>query len=118
MSEKRYAHEVVPHPQEREMKPLEYLARYHYAQAQGWVAAVLGSGGDEIDRLAVAQFLGHAHLGLLHDALAQGIEGQEAADWAAHRHHAESAEIVWERGDHYGVDMDSIKAYEGRECHE
>ena len=111
-----YAHELVPHPDEGETKPLDYLARYHYAQAQAWhlaFADVIDDPGPRLD-FALGQYLRHAHLALLHDALAQGMGGQEAADWASQRNHSESAEWIWERGVAYGLDPDQIRPYRVR----
>lgn len=113
MSEKKYAHEIIPHPEEGEAKPLDYLVRYHYAQAQGWhlaFAEVLDEPGPRFD-LALSQYLHHAHLGFLHDALHQGWAGQAAVDWVADRNHSESAEWVWERAIECGLSPDEIKPY-------
>ncbi|AIY17762.1 hypothetical protein GUY44_07040 [Pimelobacter simplex] len=118
MPETRYAHEIEPHPGEGETVPLDRLVRYHYAQAQAWHLAFAEVVGDQevgarLD-FALGQFLGHARSAFLLDALAQGLAGQEAADWASVRNHSESAEIVWERAVHYGLNPDEIRSYETR----
>lgn len=116
-TELKYAHEIVAHPDEGEAKPLDYLVRYHYAQAQAWhlaFAAVIAEpemDGARLD-LALSNYLGHSHLAFLHDALAQGLAGQEAATWASELCHSESPELVWERADHYGINPDEIRPYE------
>ena len=113
MTEKKYAHEIMPHPEEGEAKPLDYLVRYHYAQAMAWhltFADVLDSPGPRFD-LALSQYLHHAHLGFLHDALRQGMDGQEAVGWVADRNHSESVEWVWERAVACDLNPDEIKAY-------
>ena len=113
---RHYAHEKYPHPKEGEAKPLAYLVRYHYAQAQAWhlaFADVIDDPGPRLD-VALSQYMGHARTAFLLDALAQGMCGQEAADWASERNHSESAELVWERADFYGVGPDEIKPYKIR----
>jgi hypothetical protein len=104
----KYAHEIARHPGEGEAFPLDDLARYHYAQAHAWYLAM--DGGSDFS-LALTKYLGHSHLALLHDALAQGLSGQVAADWASVRHHSESAELVWERAVIYGLDPTEIRPY-------
>lgn len=108
---KKYAHQIVRHPEEGEALPLNHLVRYHYAQAQAWHLSFV----DALDSMnfdwPLSQYLGHSHLAFLHDALAQGLNGQEAADWASRRCHSESAELVWERAAAYGLDPDAIRAY-------
>lgn len=116
MSDQKYAHEIVPHPDEGESRPLGTVVRYHYAQALAWHLAFaevirVGELGPRLD-FALSQYLSHTHLAFLHDALAQGLADQGAADWAAVRIHPESPELVWERAVHYGLDPDEIRAYE------
>lgn len=110
MTDLKYAHEIVPHPEEGEVVDLPILVRYHYTQAQAWHLSFAESINGDFD-FPLSQYLGHAHLAFLHDALLQGLSGQEAADWASVRHHSESAELVWERADHYGINPDQIRPY-------
>lgn len=113
MTEKKFAHEIVAHPEEGEAMPLDYLVRYHYSQATGWHLAfgeVLNESGPRFD-LALSQYLHHAHLAFLHDALHQGLAGQEAVDWVSVRNHSESAEWTWERAVACGLNPDEIKPY-------
>lgn len=118
MPETRYAHQIEPHPSEGETLLLDRLVRYHYAQALAWHLSFAETIAETIDGprmdYALAQYLGHSHLALLHDALAQGLTGQEAADWASRRHHSESVEIAWERAAHYGLNPDEIRPYATR----
>jgi hypothetical protein len=114
----KYAHEVIPHPEEGETAPLETLVRYHYAQAEGWIKAfsdAIGASdyGPAGADFTLASFMGHMHRALLFDALAQGLTGQAAADWANTRNHSESAEWIWERAAAYGLDLEAtpIRAY-------
>src|SRR3546814_8474653 len=87
------------------------LVRYHYSQAQAWHLsfseaigeAAYGAAGADF---TLSQYLGHAHRALIFDALAQGLVGQEAADWSSVRNHSESADWIWERGAHYGLNPD------------
>lgn len=116
--EPKLAHEIVPHPDEGEKAPLETLVRYHYAQAEGWIKAfsdAIGAGdyGPAGADFTLASFMGHIHRALLLDALAQGLVGQEAADWASERNHSEAAEWIWERAAVYGLDLEvtPIRAY-------
>ncbi|MEV5001967.1 hypothetical protein [Nocardioides sp. LML1-1-1.1] len=116
----KYGHEIEPHPCEGETAPLGRLVRYHYAQAIAWHRAFAETitGASQAERgqidFTLAQYLGHAQLAFLHDALHQGLASQEAADWASVRNHSESAELVWERAVHYGINPDEIRAYETR----
>lgn len=114
-ADKKYAHEIVRHPDEGETLPLHHMVRYHYAQAQAWHLAFADAvSANQHSDLALSQYMGHSHLAFLHDALMQGRTGQDAADWASERNHSESAELVWERGAIYGLDPDSIRAYAWR----
>lgn len=110
-----YAHDVEPAPPVSEPHPLAALVRYHYAQSQGHWLAFLGL-IQARDYAAIdgplERFLLNARLAFTYDALAQGMTGQDAADWASVRMHDEAAEITYERGLAAGVDMDAIRAYE------
>lgn len=117
-TEAKYAHQVIPHPDEGEKAPLETLVRYHYAQAEGWIGAFsdainAGDYGIKGADFALASFMGHMHRALLFDALAQGLSGQAVADWAGERNHSEAAEWIWERAAVYGLDLEAtpIRAY-------
>lgn len=112
----QYAHQIVPHPEDGEAAPLTELVRYHYAQAIAWhlaFAEAVAADPGGID-FPLSQYIGHAHLALLHDALAQGLIGQESADWASTRNDSESCEWIWERGVACGLNPDEIRAYEWR----
>ena len=117
-TKRRYAHELFPHPDEREARPLAVEVPYLYARAIG-----LGIWGtDWFDVLDRKDDSSHAamertnslvqatHLALLADALAQGLAGEEAWAWATERNDPEG-EWRAERAEHYGVPIDQIKPY-------
>jgi hypothetical protein len=109
---KKYAHEIIRHPDEGETLPLIHLVRYHYAQAQAWHLTFADAvSANQHSDLALSQYMGHSHLAFLYDALAQGRSGQDAADWACKRNHSESAELVWERAAAHGLNPDEIRPY-------
>lgn len=117
MTDLKYAHDIEPHPEEGEAVPLETLARYHYAQAQAWhlaFADAIGTDGMPAADFPLSQYLGHSHRALIFDALAQGLNGQEVANWSSTRNHSESAEWIWERGVVYGLNPEEIRPYEWR----
>lgn len=113
MSGKRYAHAIAPHPEEGQATPLRELVRYHYAHATAWHLAfseVIDDPGPRLD-LALSQYMSHIHSAFLYDALAQGLSGQDAADWASTRSHGESAEWIYERAEVYDLDPDEVLPY-------
>lgn len=114
-TKRRYAHELYPHPEEGEVRPLAVEVPYLYARAIGF--DVQGTdwmddrtpegyrrGGDRTRAMVDAR--GRA---LLADALLQGLAGDEAWQWAELRNSPEGVEWVWQRAHHYGVDPDKIK---------
>lgn len=112
----QYAHEIVPHPEEGEAVELAVLVRYHYAQALAWHLAFADAIATDLTAIdfPLSQYLRHAHLAFLHDALSQELGGQQAADWASVRTHSESAELVWERAVKNGLDPEHVKPYRWR----
>ena len=110
----KFAHEIVPHPAEGETRPYWITVRYHYAQAIAWhyaFAARIGETWTAESDFALSQYVGHSHLALLYDALSQGRDGQEAADWVAYRTGSESPEFIWERALSHGIDPETIRPY-------
>lgn len=113
-TKRRYAHELYPHPDEWEVRPLEVEVPYLLARAAGfdvegtnWTAATPREIGDRF-----GLHLLQARTAFLADALLQGMAGQDAWTWAAQRCDGDSvAEFVWERCAAYGVDIDQIKPY-------
>ena len=119
-TKRRYAHEIYPHADEGELRPLDVDVPYYYARATG--LSVFGTGwhdapwrDDEWARLAAGQrtelLIAHRHIALLADALKQGLAGQEAWDWAADYLWDETGECVGDRAEHYGIPFDRIKPY-------
>ena len=119
-TKRTYAHELYPHADEYETRPLSVEVPYLYAQAvghrvggTGWSSAF----GNE-NRWAAEAAIGRTialiearHKALLADALLQGMCGDEAWAWADARASDEEGEIAWERAVHYGVTVDQIKPY-------
>lgn len=92
---RRYAHELYPHADEFETRPLETEVPYLYARAWGilptgtsWFAMGAPDQPDTTRQLAAArtvEFVTAAFLAFLADALHQGLAGQDAWDWANER---------------------------------
>lgn len=114
---RRYAHELYPHPAEDEVRPLSVDVPYLYAQAIGY--EVEGTSWFDFEppeqRRAAADrtmaLLRQRELALIADALLQGLTGDEAWVWAQERAAEESGEWIGERSEVYGVDYDAIKPY-------
>jgi hypothetical protein len=125
-TKRKYAHELYPHPEEAEVRPLEVEVPYLYAQAvafnvwgTGWFDAFPGGHEKGSTEYVVAAqmttgrtllLIAHRQRALLADALLQGLSGQEAWEWAESRVD-ESGEWACERAEHYGVDIQAIKPY-------
>lgn len=118
MSTKRkYAHELYPHPEEDEIRPLTVEVPYLYARAIGF--DIHGTNWMKLADARLREAGVRTHLmiaergkALLADALLQGLSGDEAWRWAEERNNPEGAEWVWQQAVHYGVDPDLIKPYE------
>lgn len=116
-TKRRYAHELYPHAEEYETRPLAVEVPYLYAQAAG--LQTHGTSwfdlreGEEL-KLSVARTVEMAqtrHMAFLADALLQGMTGNEAWAWADERAWDYSGEWLYERAAKYGVDPDQIKPY-------
>lgn len=111
-TKRRYAHELYPHGEEFEVRPLEVEVPYLYARAIGF--DVQGTswfedrGRTAVDR--TNQLLDSRHIALMADAMHQGLTGQDAWAWAETRMD-ESGEWVYQRAAHYGVKPELIKPY-------
>ncbi|MEV4991252.1 hypothetical protein [Pseudarthrobacter sp. LMD1-1-1.1] len=107
-----YAHELYPHGNEWEVRPLEVELPYLFARAIGF--DVQGTGWFDTDiqlrGARTAQVLDARQIALMADAMQQGLTGQEAWDWAEQRMD-ESGEWIYERAVHYGVKPELIKPY-------
>jgi hypothetical protein len=116
-TKRRYAHELYPHAEEGETRPLAVDVPYLYSRAVG--LEVFGTGwfdlreDDELKMVGrrMTQLVTAYELALVADALLQGLAGDEAWAWAQNRLGDGAAEIVGERAIHYGVPYDAIKPY-------
>lgn len=111
-TKRKYAHELYPHAEQDEARPLSVEVPHLYALAIGW--EVLDTGWAKADRELVSQ---RFHLlcmarerALLADAMFQGLSGDKAWRWV-HEHLDESGELVWDRAVANGVDPNKIKPY-------
>lgn len=111
-TKRRYAHELYPHGEEFEVRPLEVEVPYLYARAIGfdvwgtsWFEAVTEATGTR-----TMQMLDARNIALMADAMHQGLTGQDAWSWSESRMD-ESGEWVYERAVHYGVEPAKIKPY-------
>lgn len=112
-TKRRYAHELYPHAEEFEVRPLTVEVPYLYAMAVGF--DVQGTGWFDVEPPRIAgdrtmYLIKSRELALLADALLQGLTGDEAWSWAGERMDYEG-EWVWDRATHYGIDIDTIKPY-------
>lgn len=112
-TKRRYAHELYPHGNEYETRPLAVEVPYLYARADG--LDIHGTGWFEADGKEsghrVHQMLDARMIAFLADALLQGLTGDEAWQWADQRAMEEDGSWVYERAEHYGVNPDLIKPY-------
>lgn len=120
-TKRRYAHELYPHPDEGEIRPLHIEVPYLYARAIG--VGVWGTGWHDLsgaersleDRRHAADrivlMICAREKAFLADALLQGKRLQDAWEWAMSRAGEASGEIVWDRATHYGVPAEDIKPY-------
>jgi len=114
-TKRRYAHELYPHPDEAEARDLSVDVPYLLARA--WGLRIDGTSWTEVQppTLAgtrVSQHIEAAHLAFLADALLEGMNGQEAWEWATTKCGGDSlGEFLWERAVYRGVPVGQIKPY-------
>lgn len=117
-TKRKYAHELYPHADEGEVRPLALEVPYLYAQALGlnvWQTSWFDM--REGDGLLASAYRTHLLIAarehaLLADALAQGMRGDAAWRWAQERACDETGELVYDRATgYYGVDAEAIKPY-------
>lgn len=115
-TKRRYAHELYPHAEEGQARPLTVDVPYLYARAVG--LEVHGTGwfdleGDDLKMVGtrMTQLVTAYELAFVADALLQGLAGEDAWAWGQGRMGDVAAEIVGERALHYGVPYDQIKPY-------
>lgn len=117
-TKRRYAHELYPHPDEREIRPLSVEVPYLYARAIG--LEVWGTSWFDLDlndkssaqlySMRSIAIVDAGQAALLADALLQGFAGDEAWAWAANRYSDDNS-WVYERARHYGIPIAQIKPY-------
>ncbi|WIA96428.1 hypothetical protein [Curtobacterium sp. MCBA15_004] len=117
-TKRRYAHELYPLAEAGEVRPLAVEVPALYAQALGnevWETGWFDGIRDDQYRQEAADrtvFLVQTRqIAFLADALAQGLTGDAAWEWAAEYAEEESGELVWERAERYGVRPQAIKPY-------
>ena len=111
-TKRRYAHEMYPHAEEWQTRPLEVEVPYLYARAigfdmrgTGWFEAEPALCGARTHHMVDAQ-----RIALMADAMLQGLIGQAAWEWVEDRM-TDDGEWIYQRAMHYGVDPDQIKPY-------
>lgn len=113
-TKRRYAHELFPHPDEGELRPLSVDVPYFLALAIGLDTPDTSAFSDVVTPRElgnrIARMLDVQLIALLADALQLGLTGEAA--WAHVPRDGEArAEKVWRRAEAHGVDIDLIKPY-------
>ena len=112
-TKRRYAHELYPHGEEFEVRPIAVEVPYLYSRAMGLEIEGTGwfkhPGRESNDR--IMQLISARLIAFQADAMLQGLTGDVAWRWASNRASDESGEWAWERAEHYGVDPEKIKPY-------
>lgn len=116
---RRYAHELYPHPDEGQVRPLATEVPYLYARAMGFSTQGTGwhdlfdSGDYTTANARTHEYILAAEVAFLADALHQGLTGDEAWTWVMERvgYGDSIGEWVWQRAEHHGVDPHRIKPY-------
>lgn len=110
---RRFAHELYPHADEWEVRPLSVEVPYLLAHAVG--ASVFGTGwmdNPALGRERVGEAMASIQVALLADALHQGLTGDEAWAWAACGADGQAQhETAFVRALSYGVPVSLIKPY-------
>lgn len=115
-TKRRYAHELYPHAEEWETRPLEVEVPYRLARAVGfdvngtsWYDAETPG---ERERMAdrTMQMINETRIALLTVALHKGMTGDEAWAWVDQNVH-EEMEQLYDSCKEYGVDVHRIKPY-------
>lgn len=115
-TKRRYAHELYPHADEWETRPLEVEVPYRIARAVGF--DVRGTSWFDMDTKDQArrsgertmQMINEARIALLAVALHKGMTGDEAWRWADESCHEEMWRL-YEAAEEYGIDTNAIKPY-------
>lgn len=110
---RRYAHELYPHADEWEVRPLSVEVPYLLARAVG--LSVFGTSWTIDSEQAcgrIETLIQAIEIALLADALHQGMTGDEAWEWVACGGDGQAQhETAFERAAHYGVPVARIKPY-------
>ncbi len=111
-TKRRYAHELYPHADEWETRPLEQEVPYRLARAVGFQPEGTGwfNAAPKVAAARTVEYLNEARIALLAVALHEGITGNEAWQWVDVRLHEEIWQL-WESCKKYGVNPDQIKPY-------
>lgn len=111
-TKRRYAHELYPHADEYEVRPLADEVPYRYAISVG--LTTWGTGWIDTDpqvrAIRIEELVAAREIALVADALHQGMAGDEAWAWAQERM-SDDDESIYDRAVHYGVDVARIKPY-------
>lgn len=117
-TKRRYAHELYPHAEEGEVRPLAVEVPYLYARMVGlrtngtsWYDLRHTPLELEYSTARIIELIEARRTALLADALLQGLGGHDAWDWAEARACDESGEIAGDRAAHYGIPFEQIKPY-------
>ena len=117
-TKRRYAHELYPHAQDGQVRPLPVEVPYLYARMVGfdvwgtsWFDIRDEPNGREVISLRLQALIATREQALLADALLQGMTGQDAWDWAQRYAADETGECAYDRAAHYGVPIAQIKPY-------
>lgn len=117
-TKRRYAHELYPHPEDGEPRALAVDVRHALAMAIGSQVGRewhdLMSEGGESARIASDRTMYHLALvevAFLAVALADGLSGQAAWDWANSARGDEVDKLLYDAAARFDVDWDAIKPY-------
>lgn len=126
VTKRKFAHELYPHADEFEVRPLALEVAYLYAIMVGlsvwdsdWYD--VGHGRDAknpVDRPhirltneRIKAFIAAKEKALLADAMLQGMTGNTAWEWAMHRAVEDDSSSAYLRADFYNVPIEDIKPY-------
>lgn len=111
-TKRRYAHELYPHAEEFEVRPLAVEVPYLYARAFGLDVTGTGWFTAETDVLVARtnMMLDARHIALMADAMLQGLTGQDAHEWVE-RHRDYEGEMFWDVAVKHVPNQALIKPY-------
>lgn len=111
-TKRRYAHELYPHAEEYEVRPLEVEVPYLYARAIGM--NVTGTGwfdAENTERFGrTDQMISSRHIALMADTMLQGLTGQAAHEWVE-RHRDYEGEMFYDAAIKHVPNHADIKPY-------